>query len=478
MSALRPVAIIGAGVTGLTAAFALRQRGLAVTVYEARARVGGVISSLREDGYLAEAGPHTLLETSPKITGLVAELGLQRRRLDSDPRAEARFIVRGGKPIPLPTSLFEFLRTPLFSARAKLRLLLEPFLPRSRAPEESVADFVRRRLGQEFLDYAIDPLVSGIYAGDPERLSLHHAFPKIAALEARYGSLVRGQILGAGERRRRGEISKMHAKKFSFDEGLQVLTDTLAERLGTAIALHSTVIAISRRADGWTVSVDCGGTLRHVEHAAVLFAGTAYQLAALRLETPAPADLGCFGQIYYPPVASVTLGFRRDQVAHPACGFGMLIPRVEGFRILGTVFSSALFPNRAPPGHVTLTSYLGGTNHPELALQPEEALVETTLADLRVILGVSGQPTWRQVSGYPQAIPQYELGYGRFKARMDELEQRAPGLFLAGHYRHGIGLSDSILSGLRAAERIAAWLRAGGAGVAGTAGAPRTASER
>jgi oxygen-dependent protoporphyrinogen oxidase len=359
----------------------------------------------------------------------------------------------------LPTSLFGFLSTKLFSPSAKLRLFLEPFLPRGQAAEESVGAFVQRRLGQEFLDYAINPLVSGIYAGDPQRLSVQHAFPKIAALEARYGSLIRGQIFGARERKRRGEVSKAHAKKFSFDEGLQVLPDQMHARLGDAVHLNSTVTAVARNAAAWSVAVQSGGKLNQADHSAVLFAATAYQLADLRLDAGAPADLKPFAEIHYPPVASVVLGFRREDVLHPACGFGMLIPRIEGFNILGTIFSSSLFPNRAPAGHLTLTSYLGGASNPKVALQPPEALIETTLQDLRVLLGVTGRPTYQHLSVYPRAIPQYELGYGRFKKRMDDLEASAPGFFLAGHFRDGISLSDSIVSGLRAAERIEAFVR-------------------
>ena len=177
------VAVIGGGIAGLTAAFRLRAAGIPVTLYEAGSRVGGVIQSIREHGYLAEAGPNTLLETSPAIGELIRELGLAGRRLESDPRAEKRYLVRGGQPIALPSSPGGFLRSPLFSWRAKLRLLAEPFI--ARCPEdreESVAEFVLRRMGQEFLDYAIDPLVAGIYAGDPARLSVKHAFPRLHAL--------------------------------------------------------------------------------------------------------------------------------------------------------------------------------------------------------------------------------------------------------------------------------------------------------
>ncbi|MEK7684411.1 MAG: protoporphyrinogen oxidase [Verrucomicrobiota bacterium] len=450
---MKTVAIIGAGITGLSAAYRLRQSQVPVTVYEAGGRVGGVIRTLRQEGYLAEYGPNTLLETSPKITELVRELGLAGRRLDSDPRAKNRYIVRGQKPVNLPDSALLFLATKLFSASAKLRLLLEPFIGRANH-EESVAEFVKRRLGQEFLDYAIDPLVSGIYSGDPFRLSIQHAFPKVYELERKYGSLIKGQILGAPERKRRQEVSKAHAKKFSFDEGLQVLPDTLHARLGNAVRLNAVVVGVTQNQEGWTVKFSSGGGLEQEEHAAVLFAGPAYQLPRIQWDTQLPLDMGPFAEIHYPPVASVVLGFRREHVAHPLDGFGMLIPGVEGFGILGAVFSSSLFPDRAPAGHVTLTAYVGGARHPELALQSEEAMVQLTLKDLRTLLGVNGPPTFQHIAVFKKAIPQYEVGFGRFKELMDKVEEKAPGLFLAGHFRHGISLSDSLLSGLQTAEKI------------------------
>ncbi len=454
---MKSVAIIGGGITGLTAAFRLRQKNIPVTLYEAGGRVGGAIQTIRQDGYLAEFGPNTILETSPKISALVRDLGLEARRLYSDSRAEKRFLVRDGKPIPLPGSPPAFFTTPLFSAGAKLRLLAEPFIRRGPPErEESVGEFVLRRIGREFLDYAINPFVAGVYAGDPMRLSVKHAFPKLLAVEQQYGSLILGQFLGARERKRRAEVSKQNAPKFSFDEGLQVLIEALDARLAGSVRLNSSVSCLEQAPGGWTVTTSEG---TH-EHAAVLFAGTAHKLAELQIRTPRPLDLSPLSQINYPPVASVVLGFRREDVAHPLDGFGALIPQVEGFNILGTIFSSSLFPNRAPAGHVTLTSYLGGTRNPDLATRGSDALVDLTCRDLRRLLGVTGEPTFRHHVRYPRAIPQYEVGYGRFKDLMDDAEAKAPGFFLAGHYRNGVSLGDSLVSGHDVAERIEHFLAA------------------
>lgn len=481
---MKSVAIIGAGITGLVAAFYLKRRGIAVTVYEGSSRVGGVIQSLRKEGYLAEFGPNTLLETSPRIRQLVIDAGLASRRLDPDPKAEARYVVRYRRPIAMPGSPAGFLTTDLFSMKAKLAVLREPFVPKRKAgPEESIAEFVVRRFNQEFLDHAIDALVAGIYAGDPHKLSVTHAFPKLKALEDNYGSMIKGQILGARERKKRGEVAKDRAPKFSFDEGLEVLPDTLAAQLGDAVQLNANVRKLSQTSKGWKVTIERttegavqgegGGahsvsapqTQRETEHDNVIFCGTAGRLAELQVVLDGASgegargdgllDLSAFSEIRYPPVASVVLGFRREDVAHPCEGFGMLIPKIEGFRILGTIFSSSLFPNRAPAGHLTLTSYVGGERYPELAALPPSKLSEITIEDLRVLLGVRGRPTFEHTRVYPKAIPQYNVGYGRYRDLMNRIEERAPGFYLAGHYRDGVSLSDSIVSGCKVAERIA-----------------------
>src|SRR5215472_1323892 len=280
------VAIIGAGITGLTAAFYLKRKGVDVTVYEASPRAGGVIRSHVADGYLAEFGPNTILETSPRISQLVRDAGLESRRLDPAPGVEARYVVRYRRPIEMPGSVPGFFTTRLFSAKAKLAVMREPFVPRRRdGKEESIAEFVVRRLGQEFLDHAIDALVAGVYAGDPYKLSVSQAFPKLVHLEERYGSLIKGQILGARERKKRGEVAKDRAPKFSFDEGLQVLPETLRMQLGNFVKLNTPVAKLSQTANGWALEVSEGGEMLRHEHSAVLYAGTAYRLAELGLET-------------------------------------------------------------------------------------------------------------------------------------------------------------------------------------------------
>ena len=344
---MKSAAIIGAGITGLTAAFYLKRKSVPVTIFEAGWRAGGVIQSVRKNGFLAESGPNTILETSPKISQLVRDLNLESRRLDTSPGAEARFVVRGGRPIAMPSSQFGIFTSKLLSARAKLALIREPFIPPRRdGNEESVAEFVTRRLNKEFSDRMVDALVAGIYAGDPHKLSVKYALPKLFELEQKHGSLIKGQFLGARERKKTGEISRREAKMFSFDEGLQVLPDALAAQLGDSIKLNSPVIKIAKTANGWRISTGNSDA----EFGAVIYCGTAHKLAELKIEPPTPLNFSMFSEIRYAPVASVVLGFRREDVTHPCEGFGMLIPKIEGFKILGTIFSSSLFPNRAPDG--------------------------------------------------------------------------------------------------------------------------------
>jgi protoporphyrinogen/coproporphyrinogen III oxidase len=456
---MKPVAIIGGGITGLTAAFYLKERGIPVLLFEASKRVGGVIQSVRRDGFLAEFGPNSILETSPIVSNLVRDLGLESRRVYSQPSAKKRFVVRDQKPVALPTSPAGFLTTRLFSLPAKLRVLAEPFIRRGpEGVEESIAQFVQRRLGQEFLDYAIDPLVAGIYAGNPQQLSVSQAFPKLLALEQRYHSLFLGQILGARERQRSGQVSKQNAKKFSFDDGLQVLIDALQASLEREIETSAPIHGLWPTEEGWLIKPEQNSQSGAVGCSAVILALPSYKIAALDIRTTPALNVSPLAEVSYPPVASVVLGFRRADVAHPLDGFGMLIPQKEEFQILGALFSSSLFPNRAPEGEVAITCYIGGARNPLLPFIPPNTLTEIAVKNLETILGVRGQPTFKHVTVYRQAIPQYNLGFGKIRALMSDMEVQAPGLFVAGHARDGISLSDSIVSGHNIAGRIETFL--------------------
>ncbi len=449
------VAIIGAGITGLTAAYRLSQQGVPFSIYESSSRTGGVIHTSERDGYLAEHGPNTLLETSPIIRTLLTELDLGLEQIYSNPEAEKRFLVRNHRLQALPSSLLGWATTPLFSFPAKIRVLGDFLLPRAPSDlEETLAAFVVRRMGQEFLDYAINPFVAGIYAGEPERLSLREAFPKLHAIEQRYRSLFLGQLIGARERRKTGEISKSNAPKLSFRHGLGSLTQALTRQVADSLHTSTPVTRICRQGEIWTVTIQKGESTETHEHSAILLAAPAYRLAEIDWNTGDGQSLRWLGDIVYTPVTSLGLGFRRSEVAHPLDGFGVLVPAVEKIPILGAIFSSSLFPNRAPTDHVLLTCYLGGSRDPKLAQAAAETQIETTLKALRQLLGVTGQPTFIHRTAYSRAIPQYEIGFGKFRERMATLEASNAGLHLAGHFRDGISLSDSLLAGHDAATKL------------------------
>jgi len=454
---MTPVAIVGAGISGLTAAFYLQQRGVPVVVYEASNRAGGMIYSASHGGYLTEDGPNTIMTGSAAVPRLIRDLGLESRRMVPSPAAETRYIVRDGRPVRLPQSLPGAIGTGILSLSAKLRVLGEPFVPKAAQAhgnsDESLASFVCRRLGREFLDYLIDPFVAGVFAGNPEQLSVRHAFPRMAALERQYGSLLKGAVLGAKERRLRNAPLQSEPRMFSFDGGLRVLTDTLADRLGGAILLNCPVEGIERVEDGWRIYSPAGAE----SYRSVLFCSPAHRFPALQAGPDLTAELRNFEQVYYPPVARLALGFRRSQVAHPLDGFGVLVPKKEPMSILGALFSSSMFENRAPKGHVLLTVFAGGARRPQLLHQTPDQIARLALDDLRSLLGITGTPAFTEIRKIDRAIPQYNVGYGAVKLLMERIETRSPGLFFAGSFRDGISVSDCITSGSTAAERVAAY---------------------
>ncbi len=448
------VAVIGGGLTGLAAACQLRQLGAEPLVLESSARVGGAIRSTREGDWLHEAGPNTLLAGSPAVTAFLAHLGLAARTLTPPASAARRYILRAGAPRALPGSPPALLGGRFFSARAKLLLLREPFVPRAAADaDESLAAFTLRRLGPEFLDYAVNPFVAGIYAGDPAQLSVRHAFPKLHALEQHHGSLLRG-LLAARRAGPRGGI-------VSFPEGLEEIPRAAAALLGpAAVALHATITAIEPAADShWRVRWRTPAGEHAEVFSRLIIALPAAATAQLPLPAAAISALAPLTAIPHPPVASVFLGFPRAAVARPLDGFGLLVPAVESRRTLGTLFSSTLFPGRAPAGHVALTTFVGGTRQPDHAQLDDDALLALVLADLRASLGVSGAPSFVRIARWPRAIPQYIVGYARFEAAFAAAERACPGIFFGGHARDGVALGACIESGQRLARLSA--LRAG-----------------
>lgn len=450
MNSPLPVAVLGAGLTGLTAAWHLQRAGVRCVVFEAAARVGGAIGAHRDGEWLHELGPNSLLESSPEMARFIDEAGLGARRLYAAPAAKNRYIVRRGRLVAMPTSPGGFLGTELFSWRAKLGLAGELFRPQGDySRDESVADFVVRRLGREFLDYAINPFVGGVYAGDPRRLSVRHAFPKLHALEREHRSLLLGALA------RRNPSGGPQGRIFAFPEGLQELPEALARALAGAVRLRAPVRAIRRGERWWEVEYTTPAGAQRELFAAVVCALPADGLAGLRVAgVPGAERLAMLREIEHPPVATVFAGFRRAQVGHPLDGFGVLVPEVEGARILGALFSSTLFPGRAPAGHVAITTFVGGTRQPDLAGLDDADLGALVRAELGRYLFIEAEPVHLHIQRWPRAIPQYTTGYQRFKDAIAAVEQAAPGLFIGGNARDGISLANCIESGKRLAAAV------------------------
>ena len=463
----RTVAVVGGGITGLVAAHALHRRGVRVRLFEAGEQVGGAIRTTRTEGFLAEHGPGAFL-TSPVADAVVRDLGLLPAVVEASATAARRFVVRDGSMVPFPMGPVSMLTTPLLSPAAKLRVLMEPLVPPPGGNgDESVAAFVRRRLGPEVLEYAVDPFVAAIFAGDPEQLSVRHAFPRVAELEAQHGSLSRG--LMASLRRRRGrsavapgaeEASDVTARPrlISFADGMQSLPEALAAALGDAVHCRCPVRLMHRHGTRWALEAGPeGATTTHVVDAVVM-ATPAHVLSAMEL----PAELRQLSapveQVEYPSMSTLVLGFMRDEVAHPLDGYGVLVPSAERRTLLGALFSSSLFPGRAPEGEVAISCFVGGARGGERAREVTDLLVERLLYELRTLLGVDGEPTFVHHVYWPRAIPQYTVGYQAVKDAATAMETRFPGLYLAGNYRNGVSVGDCLAEGTLVAGRVAQFL--------------------
>lgn len=448
------VGIIGGGISGLCAGYALREKGVNFTIYEQASAPGGVIKTIERNGWRVELGPNTLMARSERLLTLIDELNLNEQVVRAGTVAQKRYIVKNDKTVPIPNSLMEFLKTDLLSGGAKLRLLKEPFISKKQ-DNESIGSFFERRLGKEVEEYLVNPFVAGIYAGDPRKLSMRHTFSSVYELEKEHGSLLMGALKSAVKRdksRASGGLKGL----ISFKKGLRQLPDALYKHLESDLQLESKVEGISITGGKW--AVDLNRRSGKVRHDALIFTAPLHQLPPIRFEMEYQNLLENLSKLRYAPIVTVTLGFERSQVDHPLDGFGMLVPGVESRTILGSLFSSSLFENRAPEGHVLLTSFVGGERNPGLVEKTEDEVRDLVLDDLQPLLGITGRPKFEHMAKLKHAIPQYELNHQSFLDRIEKLEGANTGLFFTGNFRSEVSVPGCIEQAYETVENVASFL--------------------
>jgi protoporphyrinogen/coproporphyrinogen III oxidase len=462
MSSYHSIAVVGGGISGLTTAWLLHKAGKDVVVLEHDSEVGGTMKTINDNGWLIETGPNSALETTPLFDEVFRSLGISEEKIYASPEADKRYILRNGVLHPLPMKPIPFLRSELWSLKGKFRLLKEPFVGRA-MKEESIAEFVERRLGREFLDYAINPFVAGVYAGNPEQLSVRASFPKLYALEEKYGGLIKGQIRGARKRKKRAEKSKDRARLFSFKNGMQSFPSAIAQSLGTKVLCNTTVQKIVEITDDgnqgkFTILGKQGDAPITVTSDVVILAIPSFFAAELvnLFDSLLATSLK---KIYYPPVTEVFLGFKTADIHRKLDGFGFLIPEKEKRKILGTIWSSVLFPQRSPVGCSGLTSFVGGSRRPDLAEKDDDEVVRIVSGELKDLMKISGEPMYSRISRWKRAIPQYYIGHLDIMRQIDQFERNHPGFFLTGNYRGGIAVGDCVMNSEKVAKHVDEFLK-------------------
>jgi oxygen-dependent protoporphyrinogen oxidase len=460
------VIIIGEGITGLCIAYWLKKRGIKVTVLAKDSEVGGTMKSVQDHGFLYETGANTALETTPLFKELVSDLKLESEFVYANPEGKNRYILRDGVLHSMPLGPGSFLSTKLFSPAAKIRVMKEPFVGKAEK-EESIAEFVERRLGRDFLDYAIDPFVAGVFAGKPEQLSVRSAFPKLYALEEKYGGLVKGMIKGAKERKQRAEKAKDRAETFSFISGMQMLPHAIADSLGKSVILNAKVTNIRNLtttrneptnepdARRYLVEYLHNDQETEMEADSVVFAIPAFDASPI-IKSLSVDTARVLSSIYYSPIVSIFLGVNRENIGHRLDGFGFLIPSKEKRNILGCLWNSCLFANRAPAGMTALNAFIGGARQPELTALSDERIIQITLDELKSIMQLSGNPVYLHLTRWQKSIPQYEIGYQHKMDALAQFEESLPGIVLAGNYRGGISVGDCVQNAHEIAKTLSA----------------------
>jgi oxygen-dependent protoporphyrinogen oxidase len=438
------ICIIGGGISGLVAAFLLKKKGFEVTLFEKSGRVGGNIQTVNVDGFLIEYAPNSLLR-SPRLVDLIRELKLEGQVLAANPSNKKRYVLRDGKLKSLPMSILKMATSDYFSLEARLRLLKEPFVRTKSANGESVAGFFERRLGREIVERAADPFIAGIYAGNPENLSIKAAFPRLYELEEKYGSLFIGSLCSKTEK-----ADKDFPRTFSFKQGVQTLTDKLAENLGESVKTNTSVLEINQLANKkWLVKIDSGEDIFDA-----LIISTPAEAAANLVKNLDASLSEQLKKICYPPIVMVFFGVKKELIAQKLDGFGFLIPGSEKRKILGTIWNSTVFENRSPEGFHLLTNFVGGAKNPELLEKTDEQIFEIVYKELKDILGLSGKPDLMHIKRWRKAIPQYILGYEKTIKSIEEFENEHEGIYFCSNFYKGISVGDCIKNAYGIAEVI------------------------
>ena len=445
------VAVIGGGISGLSAAFWLMQEGIDTIVIEQSHRAGGVIRSEKIDGYLIDYAANCLLNYLPEVNTLCDTVGVRNEKVYRSAAAGKRYLLKDGYPVRFPQGPLEFMRTDLWSMKGKARLFAEPFIPRLRAvSDETVSQFITRRLGHETLEQVIEPFIGGSYAGDPSQLCARSTFPILYEIERRYGSLTVGALI----KRLKGQQSNCPTHLFSFRNGMETLPRAVRHYLGNRFLSQKRVVEIEHRVDKtWNIIAEQNGKTS-VHNVDVIVIATRSMEAGTLISSIDPLTSRMLERIEYSPLAVVYAGFKREAVEHPLDGIGCMVPSKEGLNILGTLWNTTLFKGRAPEGMVALTNYLGGRRHPNIVDKTDEELLSATLVDLKKILGISSSPDYFHIIRHSAAIPQYTPGHQEILKTVEALPDRVPGLFIAGSYLRGVSVRDCISYGARLSRRL------------------------
>ena len=455
MNPPRQVAIIGAGISGLACALRLKELGVAVRVLEAAENPGGVISTIRHDGFLFESGPQSF-QLTPELRGLIRAAGLEAEILEA-PMHTPRYILRNGKLLLAPMSPPALVTTSLLSVSSKMRVFSEPFR-RSQpaaAPDESLADFVRRKFGTEILEYLAGPFVSGVFAGDPEKLSVRSAFPTMALWESEYGSVIRGAM------KSRSGSDHVRPTLASLKEGMSSLLQALAAKLGDSLSTRTPASSVSPvDSSGWRIRVSGAAQQSEIQADAIVLAAPSYEAAKLIAPLARPALSAALSGIPYAPVAVVAQAYSREHVGHTLEGFGFLIPRSSKLRTLGVIWNSSLFPGRCPEGTVLITSFLGGATDPALVALNESEIADHVQRDIGNLLQIIHPPVAQHIWRHARALPQYNLGHAQRVAVIRGELANLPGIFVAGNYLDGPSMGNCVTQAFNTAKSVHDYLSA------------------